>query len=1075
MKSNFEIFPEELKILETIAKNAEDNVYSSPNTSLVKLRQFAEKIVDIVIGYSKVDATEITKLVDRIRLLDKTGLLGDNVSQILYYMRTLGNKAAHDAEYGSEKEAIQVLELAHYLSKWFLKTYVDENIKLAKFKFEENKKTISYEKVRELEERLALQEEEFKIKLDSLTSQYNTDLAELKARSMSFEASTPLDESSTRVLIDQQLRNAGWIVDSVNLNNKSNKTMPEENKNLAIAEWKCGSGYADYALFRGLELVGLIEAKKSSKDVSNDLEQAKEYARNVEKIEGINDLKTYGDYKVPFIYSSNGRKYIKQLEEKSGIWFWDSRYPKEYSRAMQAWHSPEDLKQKLESADFSLAKEKLEAEPMPDIAGREYQKEAIKAVEEGIIQGKRRMLVAMATGTGKTRTALSLMYRLLTTKTVRRILFLVDRTSLGEQTLDSLKDSKISGLSMSSIFGVKGLEDINPDIETKIHISTVQGLVKRIFHQEDATKVPSIGTYDFIIVDEAHRGYTEDRDMSQEELLYADEEDFKSQYRKVIDYFDAKVLGLTATPALHTTEIFGAPIYSYTYSRAVLDGYLVDHNPPYLIETGLSKTGIHLDKTQPATVWNKQKGEVDKAYLEDELDFDVTDFNRKIMVEDFNRVVIRELITMETYGDESAAIDAESDFKTLVFATNNLHADSIVRIFKEEYSKIGKPIDDDAILKITGSIKNPEQAIKRFKNEKYPNIVVTVDLLTTGIDVPNIRNLVFLRRVKSRILYEQMLGRATRLAQGKESFRIYDAVGIYDALEEVSNMKQVAKAPHKSLEDSLVDVLETKQEAFEYHRDIFIAKLQRRKATLSDKQIEEIEERLNIRSYDRYIQELGTMDIDRFKALEDKLKYLAKLKAEEKYGVFISDAKDKVLEVTRGYGDGNDRPEDYLDDFTAFIKLNQDKIDAIKLVVTKPSDLTKADLKEIQNVLAMNNFKKDDLNMAWKSSKNVDITADIVAFIRQAALDVPLFDKAERVKTIIAKVKELKEWNSQQEYFIEKISKQLVASDMIIHSADDLKDYRVFATKGEHKKIKEIFTEEDLSTIINLINTNLYI
>src|SRR5699024_3336024 len=165
--------------------------------------------------------------------------------------------------------------------------------------------------------------------------------------------------------------------------------------------------------------------------------------------------------------------------------------------------------------------------------------EAVQAVEKAIESDQRRMLLAMATGTGKTRTALSLMYRLIKSKRVRRILFLVDRTSLGKQVADALKDTKVENLSLSDIYDVKEVSDIKPEDTTKIQIATVQGMVRRLFYQEEGENIPSVGTYDFIVVDEAHRGYTEDKTISEEEITYFNEKEYISQYRRVIDYFDA--------------------------------------------------------------------------------------------------------------------------------------------------------------------------------------------------------------------------------------------------------------------------------------------------------------------------------------------------------------------------------------------------------------------------------------------------------------------------------------------------------------------------------------------------------
>ena len=310
-----------------------------------------------------------------------------------------------------------------------------------------------------------------------------------------------------------------------------------------------------------------------------------------------------------------------------------------------------------------------------------------------------------------------------------------------------------------------------------------QHLESRILFLVD--RIPGVTDYDLIIIDEAHRGYILDRELADDEILFKDQSDYQSKYRAVIDYFDAVKIALTATPALHTTEIFGKPVFKYTYREAVIDGYLVDHDLPHCLKTKLSEDGIYYTRGESVTTCDSATGELVSEFLADELDFDIDNFNRQVVNENFNRVVLEEI---------SNYIDPEGSGKTLIFAVNDMHADLIVHILKNIY--IARGISNDAITKITGSIGDKERvldAIRRLKNERYPNIVVTVDLLTTGIDVPAIDTLVFMRRVKSRILFEQMLGRATRLCPdiGKTHFRIFDAVGIYDALEPVSEMKPV--------------------------------------------------------------------------------------------------------------------------------------------------------------------------------------------------------------------------------------------------------------------------------------------
>jgi type I restriction enzyme R subunit len=205
----------------------------------------------------------------------------------------------------------------------------------------------------------------------------------------------------------------------------------------------------------------------------------------------------------------------------------------------------------------------------------------------------------------------------------------------------------------------------------------------------------------------------------------------------VLDYFDAVKIGLTATPALHTTQIFGIPIFSYGYREAVIDGYLVDHEPPVQINTQLSTNGIVWRVGEQVAVYNARQNQVDLFTTPDEIRIDVEDFNRKVITESFNRVVCEYL---------ARELDPSSRQKTLIFCVNDAHADLVVVELKKAFAKQYGSVEDDAVLKITGAADKPLQLIRRYKNERSPNVAVTVDLLTTGIDVPEICNLVFLRR-----------------------------------------------------------------------------------------------------------------------------------------------------------------------------------------------------------------------------------------------------------------------------------------------------------------------------------------
>jgi type I restriction enzyme R subunit len=641
------------------------------------------------------------------------------------------------------------------------------------------------------------------------TSQLAQTIATASAASDAIE----LDEAATRTIIDKQLREVGWEVDSETLT-YARGVRPAKGKNLAIAEWPTrvgtGEGWADYVLFVGLEVVGVVEAKRKHKDVAGVLAQAKRYSAGyvVKGDERLPEGSPWGAHRVPFLFATNGRPYLRQLLTKSGIWFLDARRSQNHPAALEGWYSPTGL-QDLLKQDVDAAHAKLEVEPMPYI-DRPYQRSAILAVEKGLAAGKREMLVAMATGTGKTRTCIGLCYRLLKTKRFRRVLFLVDRTALGTQTLDALSDLRLENLqTFTDIFDVKGLGDLTPERETKLHIATIQAMVRRVVGSpgDDEPKVPPpVDQYDCIVVDECHRGYLLDRELSdREQLLFRDEADYISKYRRVLDHFDAVKIGLTATPAIHTKEIFGAPVFSYSYREAVVDGFLVDHEPPIRIVTKLAQDGIHYAAHEEVTVLDRSTQELKKEELPDEIQFDVDAFNRRVITEAFNQAVLAELANH---------IDPEQDDKTLVFCATDDHADIVVRLLKKALAAKYGAVDDDAVAKITGELDRPLEAIRRYRNERHPNIAVTVDLLTTGIDVPRIANLVFLRRVRSRILYEQMIGRATRLCPeiGKERFRIFDAVDLYSALKDVTDMKPVVVNPLVTFEQLVKEVVEGKEE-----------------------------------------------------------------------------------------------------------------------------------------------------------------------------------------------------------------------------------------------------------------------
>lgn len=1060
MKSNFEYLKRYWPALAQIGAAAENYLYSDPNACIYKLGMFGERLILEIFVFEHIPEPTVDNThSNRIRLLKREGLIPKKIDDILYAIRKTRNNAVHSGE-DSVDDAKILLQMTYNLSTWFMEVYGDWGYIPADFVMPEKVVLPDYEAIiKEQEDTIAA----LSHKVEFISTQAsNKSTTERVQKAETTSENMELSEAETRYLIDEQLRKYGWEADTNNIR-YSKGTRPQKSKNFAIAEWPTDSkvsknGYADYALFVGLQLVGIVEAKKANIDIPSVIDyQCKDYAQLIKPEHNEYVIKQWGSYKVPFVFATNGRKYLKQIETKSGIWFLDLRNNSNAPKALQGWISPQGIMELLEK-DISSANATLQNTPFdllrdPDgLNLREYQIRAIEAAEKAVIDGKQTVLLSMATGTGKTRTILGMIYRFIKSDRFKRVLFLVDRTALGEQAADVFREVKIEELmTLDSIYNIKGLDEKEIDKETKIHIATVQSLVKRILYLESDT-MPSVTDYDLIVVDEAHRGYILDKEMSETEMLYRNQDDYISKYRTVIEYFDAVKLALTATPALHTTEIFGKPVFNYSYREAVIDGYLVDHDAPHNIKTKLRVEGINYQKGEQLAIYDPVTGEVmNSADLEDDMKFEIDSFNREVITEPFNRTVLNEI---------AWDLNPDGKGKTLIYAVDDNHADLIVKILKGIYSEGG--VDNDAVMKITGSVaggnkKKISEAIKRFKNESNPKVVVTVDLLTTGIDVPEIVNLVFMRRIKSRILFEQMLGRATRLcpAIGKTNFEIYDPVGVYESLQDVSNMKPVVTNPSTTFEDLLsgLSVAKTDDEKA-YLIDTIVAKLQRKRSNVSEKALEQFIYLTGGQDIDSFAKSIRNNNVKRSpdfletvgvplvsstemsSLVDDIIKnkeaflILDRDKVQHKRPVIIDNHPDEVIERTRGYGEGQ-KPEDYLESFKEFISTNLNTIAALKTVCTKPSELTRESLKGLKHELDRHNFTENQLNTAWKEMTSQDIVADIIAFIRQQALGSNLISHETRVKNAFAKLRLSHTFNKTQLDWLNRIEKAMLEETVL--------------------------------------------
>ncbi|AEH01967.1 type I restriction-modification system endonuclease [Lacinutrix sp. 5H-3-7-4] len=1079
INTNFNFLEKNYISLFQLALLAEQNCYRDPSTTLSKLRILTEKLTSILIDFEQLEEPYDKKQISRLVVLANNSDTPREIIDIFHSIRKSGNKASHTGE-GSQAEARYMLRQAFYLTKWFVEVYENEDV-LQDYIIPKESWFVNDSKTEQLEKELELLKKEvgdYKQKIKEHTQISEEAKQERKERAFAKARKTEESELETRDRIDKQLRDAEWECDTQTLNYRKHKTLPQKGRQMAIAEWRCGTKWADYALFNGLELIGIVEAKKHIKNVMSDLWQAKAYSELVTNDHDITfpDHANSTTYKVPFMFASNGKSYLEQFKTASGIWFWDARNQKNLARPLPNWFSPRDLIEKL-NYDENEGVEKLEKtdyDLLSDPSGlglRDYQVDAIKAVEQKILNNieDRRALLAMATGTGKTRTMIGMCYRLIKSGRFRRILFLVDRRMLGKQASDAFKEVHVEGLqTFAQIYDLQELEDKASELDTKIHFATVQGMVHRIAYSDNS---PSVGDYDCIVVDEAHRGYTLDREMDQEEIMLRDQIDFQSKYRMVLDYFDAYRIGLTATPAIHTKEIFGDPVFTYSYRKAVVEGYLIDFEPPFVFQTKLSKTGIKWEKGDEVKVYDPEENEIKSSGIApDEIKVEIKGFNRKVITESFNRVVLNELIS--TYG-----ILPENKGKTLIFAATNDHADTIVRLFKEECVELGEDVDDNAVVKITGSVYNRQDLLRKFKNDQYPSIVVTVDLLTTGIDVPSISNLIFLRRVNSRILYDQMIGRATRRCDdiGKEVFKIYDCVGVTEIMAKEQVMKPVAPLVSKTFAN-LIEELSIIEDDYlkEVKLDRIIAKMQRKVSRFNNQQKGQFEILSEEPSVKDFAIKLKSIEIENINQSIQDYGHLWEFLDREKgkalgYGTLYSEHEDKLEEVSRAY-EKNLKPKDYLESFTEYINNNRNEITALNIVCTKPSSLTRHDLKELRLILDTQGFNKNNLNTAYKEVTNTEIVADIIAHIRTSALGEELVSHQERIANAVSKLKSGNSWNQIQLKWLDKIEAQLQKESII--TLEDL-NKPPFSVDGGLKRLDKVFKNETAG-IIKELNEYLY-
>ncbi len=1105
--------------LVAVFAQAERYFAEDPITCLMKLRQFGELLAQQLAAHAGVFVGVDEAQSDLLGRLKRDTAYPRDVIDLFHDLRRVGNEAVHQHR-GDHVTALAGLKVARQLAVWFHRTFGDRNFRAGPFEpprppldltatlrdelerlrgeqmsslsaIDSAARTAAeaVEARRSAEERAQAQAEERAVwealatETEARLLALQEELARVQAAAVAQPATLQLivsaaaeaaqaidlDEQATRSLIDGRLRARGWDADTPTLRYAAG-TRPVAGKNRAIAEWPTATGPTDYVLFVGMMCVGVVEAKRGRRNVAAAIDQAGRYSQGFLPEPGIllppggpwpaqSGEGAEAPYRVPFLFATNGRAYLKQLETQSGIWHRDARNPSNRRRALVDWPTPDGLKAMLD-VDRAAANAALATLPFDFAFGlRDYQMRAIQAVEAALADdGQRALLLAMATGTGKTKLAVALLYRLLHTQRFRRVCFVVDRTALGDQAEDAFTNTRIvSARTFADIFGLKVLGDTAPDPATKVHICTIQGLVKRVLFASTPEEVPPVDQYDLILIDECHRGYTLDREMSDAELGFRSEADYVSKYRRVIEHFDAVRIGLTATPALHTTEIFGRPIFTYGLREAVIDGWLVDQEPPIRIETELSRDGIHFRAGDELPLLEPLTGTLDLTTAPDDLGFEVESFNRRVVTSEFTRVVCEQL---------ALHIDPSDPGKTLIFGASDAHADMVVAALGAAMEARHGPQDEALIRKITGSIDRPGSMIRRFRNDPVPKIAVTVDLLTTGIDVPKIVNLAFLRRVNSRILYDQMIGRATRLCAeiggpgiDKESFRVFDAVRQSEAIGALTEMKPVVVNPWLSftqLLDELAQVTDPEQRAL--IRDQLLVRLRQRVKRLSRAAAEQFAAAAGETAADALarVRTADPSDLAMWVAARPGLGPILDWSPDggRSIPLAVSFHPDAHVATTVGYGAAG-RPEDYLVAFSDFLRANENQVAALSLVLRRPRDLTQADLRALALALQEAGFSETALRSAWREARQEDVAAKLIGFVRQAALGDALEPWAVRVQRAVEAIIKRGGLTPDQQRWLRRIGTQVAEIGVADPAALDQGQFRESA--GGFTRLDRVF------------------
>ncbi|MCH8034809.1 MAG: DEAD/DEAH box helicase family protein [Bacteroidetes bacterium] len=800
-------------------------------------------------------------------------------------------------------------------------------------------------------------------------------------------------EQKARENIDKQLKQAGWIIqDYKSLN-------PSAGLGIAVREYPTESGSADYILFIDRKPIGVIEAKREGHTLSQVHDQTVRYAADQLKfITKVKDLR--------FQYESTGTE----------TYFTDGLDPASRQREIFNFHKPETLNEWLKQDETLHAR--LRKFPTLNSSGlRVCQVNAIINLEESFGLNKPHALVQMATGAGKTYTAITAVYRLLKFAKAKRILFLVDTRNLGKQAdqeFQAYKPNDDKRL-FTELYNVQRLRSNFIDPSAQVCISTIQRMYSILKGKElddsleddspyeskpidkpvDVSYTPNIPieTFDFIIIDECHRS------------IY-------NLWKQVLDYFDSFMIGLTATPDKRTYAFFHENVVSeYTLKQSIADKVNVGYDV-YTIETEITQQGAKIKARQYVDLRNKMTRKKEWKQLEDEVDYTGSQLDRDIVNPSQIRNIIKEY---KRVLREEFFLERDEDFeapKTLIFAKTDSHAEDIVHIVREEFGEGNEFCKKITYKAVDG---DPESILQQFRTAYNPRIAVTVDMIATGTDVKPIEVLIFMRDVRSRNYFQQMIGRGTRsftkdelvkvtpsAKLNKERFYIVDAVGVFKSIK--VDYPVVDKKPSVPLKDLMKMVIFQPDEA---NLSSLASRLTRLDKQISDTDREKFKELAGGKNFTEVASELTNVydpDIvedrakQKFNLIDDaepteeqiqsiiqssihtvtlpfdnpKLRDFVETVRQKIYQIIDETNPDRIIQS--GFDmQAKENAEEIVNNFRKFIDENKDEIIALKILYSQPErrkELTYKMIKDLRDVFTNPPYNLT-LEQVWNAYQRV--------------------------------------------------------------------------------------------------------